>query len=170
MNYAYYFERDRYDWHLDVNDDLESYNRDHVPPGFEIQPSETIPDVQVSIHEGYYNKLPNPLLQGYCIAQRYVGTLPAGCESFKNVTNFQLFEFCWKIKAGKILFTQEHLSTWCSSPEGYEDCVQRLEAHYANTVNYFNLGWFDLDLRRVVAVEKKAAEEKSQCQKVFDFD
>ncbi|XP_022110774.1 uncharacterized protein LOC110990208 [Acanthaster planci] len=163
MNYAFYFEHDRYDWHLDVNNDLKSYNKDHVPPGFEIKPSQTVPDVQVSIHKGYYDKLPNPLLQGYCVAKRYVSTLPAFCKPFENVTNFQLFEFCWQEK----LLIQEHLGTWCASPEGHRDCAQRIEAHYANVVKYYNLGWFDLDLGRVGAVEKKAAQEKSKCPKVF---
>ncbi|XP_022092264.1 uncharacterized protein LOC110980175 [Acanthaster planci] len=167
FNYAYYFENDRYDWHLDVNKDLAAYNLKQLPRGVNIKPSETLPEVRVTVHETYYRKPKerNPLLQGYCVAKRYVGPLPANCQAFENVINFQLFEFGWF--PGII---QSHISTWCGSDEGRRDCVRRLEAHYKNVKTYYNLGWFDLNLRRVRAVEKLAAQENTSCPKILDFD
>ncbi|XP_022111416.1 uncharacterized protein LOC110990648 [Acanthaster planci] len=168
LNYAYYFEHDRYDWHLDVNNNLEAYNSKHVQPGFEIKPNETVPDVRVTVHAGvhFLIKGPHPMLQGYCIAKRYVGTPSAACKRFENVTNFQLFEF---VVAKH--HTLNHLATWCSPEgDGRKDCSRRIEAHYKNVGRYYNLGWFDLDMRRVSAVEKAAALGNVTCPKIFSFN
>ncbi|XP_038072980.1 uncharacterized protein LOC119741302 [Patiria miniata] len=164
MNYAYYFEHDRYDWHLDFTETLEDFNA-HLPPGVSINASEMEPDVHVTIHESYYKKRPYPLLQGYCIAKRYVGTLPASCLKFDNVTNFQLFEF----QTGRL--RREHLSpgTWCSG-NGRRECIRLIEAHYQNVKKYHKLGWYDLDLRRMTAVEKAARQENITCPNIFQLD
>ncbi|XP_022104137.1 uncharacterized protein LOC110986522 [Acanthaster planci] len=164
LNYAYYFEHDRYDWHLDVNNNLEAYNTQHLAPGFEIKPNETVPDVRVTVHAGkHFVKAPNPMLQGYCIAKGHVGTVPTACKMFENVTNFQLFEF---LAERGVSFN--HLATWCSPKgDGRKDCSRRIEAHYKNVGRYYNLGWFDLDLRRVSAVEKAAALLNVTCPKIF---
>ncbi|XP_022111486.1 uncharacterized protein LOC110990696 [Acanthaster planci] len=166
LNYAYYYEHDRYDWHLDVNNDLEAYNSKHLQPGFEIKPNDTVPDVRVTVHAGrHFLKTPNPLLQGYCTVKRYIGTPPAFCREFENVTNFQLFEF---LAERGVSFN--HLATWCSPNNGgREDCSRRIEAHYKNVRKYYTLGWYDLDLHRVLAVEKEAAMENITCPKLFDF-
>ncbi|XP_038060227.1 uncharacterized protein LOC119731324 isoform X1 [Patiria miniata] len=165
MNYAYYFEHDRYDWHLDFKKTLKNYNA-KLPPGVNIKPSENKPDLHVTIHESYYTKMPYPLLQGYCVAKRYVGTLPTSCQKFENVTNFQLFEFISCKKAVKA-----HLSpgTWCSG-NGRRECIRRIEAHYKNVKKYYNLGWYDLDLRRMTAVEKVARRENITCPNIFQLD
>ena len=167
LNYAYYFEHDRYDWHLDINNDLEDYNLHHIPSGFPIKLNETVPEVHVTIHAGkHYNKLPNPLLQGYCIAKRYTdGRQPDFCDPFKNVTNFQLFDFLKDKRA-----TQNHFRTWCSPGTGRLDCSQRIETHYQNVKECYNSGWYDLDLQRVAAVEKAAARENIKCPKIFEFN
>ncbi|XP_038062767.1 uncharacterized protein LOC119733251 isoform X2 [Patiria miniata] len=161
MNYAYHFEHDRYDWHLDFKQTLKGYNA-KLPPGVNIKRSETKPDVHVTIHKRYYNKPPDPLLQGYCVAKRYVGTLPTSCLQFQNVTNFQLFEFD---------NNDGHLipGTWCSG-KGRQRCIRYIEAHYQNVKKYYNLGWYDLDLKRITAVEEVARRENMTCPKIFQLD
>ncbi|XP_022111420.1 uncharacterized protein LOC110990651 [Acanthaster planci] len=166
LNYAFYFEHDRYDWHLDVNNNLEAYNSQHLEPGFEIKPNETVPEVRVTVHAGrHFLKSPNPLLQGYCVAKQHVAKPPSACKQFENATNLQLFEF---LAERGVSFN--HLDTWCS-PDGdrREDCSRRIEAHYKNVGRYYNLGWFDLDLRRVSAVEKAAALGNVTCSQIFDL-
>ncbi|XP_038062765.1 uncharacterized protein LOC119733250 [Patiria miniata] len=161
LNYAYFFEQDRYDWHLDFKQTLKGYNA-KLPPGVNIQRSETKPDVHVAIHKRYYNKPPDPLLQGYCVAKRYVGTLPTSCLQFQNVTNFQLFEF--DDQKGHLI-----RGTWCSGKRR-QRCIRYIEAHYQNVKKYYNLGWYDLDLRRITAVEEVARRENMTCPKIFQLD
>ena len=162
MNYAYFFEHDRYDWHLDVGNNLENYNSQFIPRGFEIKPNETVSEVHVTVHDGYFQLSPNPLLQGYCIAKRYTGLLPDGCKQFENVTNFYLFEFETKPYVG-------HMKTWCSRGKGYKDCTERIEAHYNNTVKYYN-SVYDLSLKRVRNVEEAAERMNISCPRVFSFN
>ncbi|XP_022109284.1 uncharacterized protein LOC110989301 [Acanthaster planci] len=165
LNYAYYFEHDRYDWHIDVNRNLEAYNTQHLQPGFEVKPNETVPEIHVTIHAGrHFNKSPDPLLQGYCIAKRYVGAPLAGCKRFENTTNIQLFDFLKEKRA-----TQNHFQTWCKGSTGLKDCSQRIEAHYQTVRKYYNSGWYDLDLRRVSVVERAAELENVTCPEVFDW-
>ncbi|XP_022083542.1 uncharacterized protein LOC110975394 [Acanthaster planci] len=161
MNYAYYFEHDRYDWHLDVSNNLKGYNAKYVPRGFEIQPNETVSEVHVTVHDGYFKLSPHPLLQGYCIAKRYTGQLPVGCKQFENTTNFFLFEFETKPYVG-------HMKAWCSPGAGRESCAQRIEAHYNNTLKYYNAG-NDLNLKRVGDIEEAARQENISCPNVFNF-
>ncbi|XP_022110768.1 uncharacterized protein LOC110990204 [Acanthaster planci] len=149
LNYAYYFEHDRYDWHLDGI-------RKDAPLGLAIIPSERVPEVRVTNHKASADIL----VQGYCIAKRYTDSLPAACERFRNVTNFQLFVFD---------VNTDHLHAWCSSKKGHQDCAERIEAHYQNFRKYYNAG-YDLDLKRVRAIEKAARREKVSCSEVFNFD
>ena len=154
MNYAYYFEHDRYDWHLD-NPPKGG------PSGLVIPPNETVPEVRVSIHQKYCRRYPQKLLDCYCVAKRYTGeALPAACRPFQNVTNFDLFVF----DSGN-----HHLGSWCSKGKGHRDCAERIEAHYQNFRKYYQ-SEYDLDLRRVRVVEEAAKRENITCQEVFKFD
>ncbi|XP_022111678.1 uncharacterized protein LOC110990902 [Acanthaster planci] len=155
LTYAYYFEHNRYSWHIDVKkQSLAKYNQHQVPAGFEIRGNETEPGfLQVATHKKY-----NFMFQGFCIAKRYVGTLPANCKMYENTTNFQHFSAIYN-----------HLKTWCAPGRGRAKCARLIEAHYQNFAGYYRSRLMDLDLQRVLAVEEEAKKENISCSKIFEF-
>ncbi|XP_022100334.1 uncharacterized protein LOC110984436 [Acanthaster planci] len=155
LTYAYYFEHDRYSWHIDVEKkSLAKYNQRRVPAGFEIRRNETEPGfLQVTTHKSYIF-----MFRGFCIAKRYVGTLPANCKMYENTTNFQHFNAI-----------HDHLKTWCAPGRGRAKCAQLIESHYQNFARYYRSGMMDLDLQRVYAVEEAAKRENISCPTVFRF-
>ena len=155
MNFAYHFEHDRYDWHLDLQESLAKYNS-QLPPGVNISANDTLPSIHVTTH----SKTADPIVQGYCTAKRYVGMPPASCKRFENITNFQLYEFT----PGK-----SSMDTWCTPGKRRQLCAQQIEAHYQNFQKYYSAGWYDLDLERVATLEKVAQGEDTTCPRVLDF-
>ncbi|XP_022111085.1 uncharacterized protein LOC110990400 [Acanthaster planci] len=156
MNYAYHFEHNRYDWHLDFNESLEAHNSELLPD-VNVTVNDTFPDVHVAIH----TNRSDALLQGYCVAKRYVGRQPTSCERFAESINFLMFEFTP---------AKSHMKTWCSPDKGRNDCIRRIEAHYQNFRKYYDAGWYDLDLGRVTALERAAKLEHVTCPHLRNFD
>ena len=73
MSYAYYFERERYDWHIDtMRDNLTIYNEQRLPQHPLLQ-NDVSPELHVAIHAGHHKSKVDPLEQAICYSQIYLG-------------------------------------------------------------------------------------------------
>ncbi|KAK6174837.1 hypothetical protein SNE40_013407 [Patella caerulea] len=162
MTYAYYFEKERYDWHIDIrNVDLQKYNKLHLIPGHELTSPDLTPDFHVTLHDKYYkddNNIVNR--QAYCAAVNNTvlnmeHNIKQMCEPFKTNEMWLLFEFCNKVK-------QEHLTTWCKNKNKH--CSSMIQEHYDKTRQLVNKGVYNLDLKKVKMVEEAAKFHNVKCQ------
>ncbi|KAK6182244.1 hypothetical protein SNE40_009971 [Patella caerulea] len=163
MTYAYYFEKDRYDWHIDIGSlDLQIYNKVHLTTGYELQPTDITRDLHVALHDKYYLDTTNKINRhAYCTAiNETVINMDAAirrmCQPFKGIVMWSLFEFT----THKPLI--EHLTTWCRNQN--IECVSLINEHFKNTAKLINNGVYDLDLNKVKSVEIAAKEMNIQCK------
>ncbi|KAK6174986.1 hypothetical protein SNE40_013532 [Patella caerulea] len=162
MTYAYYFEKGRYDWHIDIgNVDLKKYNKLHLIPGHELTSPDLTPDFHVTLHDKYYKDDKNKVnRQAYCAAVdntvlNMEQNIKQMCEPFKTNVMWVLFEFCNKVR-------QEHLTTWCKNKNKY--CSSMIKEHYVKTRQLVNKGVYNLDLKKFKMVEEAANFHKIKCQ------
>ena len=127
ISYAWFFERDRYDWNLKLCSELKSYNR-RLPGGHKITPQD-IEDIlsqpQTAFHVPYAKE---PLflntLISYCLSHKAAGNLQAMCSnhSVSLADNFVLFYHdLQRITPGK---------TPCTGNKTTEHCLKVLDGHY----------------------------------------
>jgi len=127
ITYAWYFERDRYDWNLKLCSELKSYNK-RFPIGHEITPQDTadiLSQPQTAFHVPYASVplYPNILI-GYCLSHKAAGNPQAMCSnhSVSLADNFVLFYHdLQRITPGK---------TPCSGSKTSEHCLKVLNRHY----------------------------------------
>ena len=96
ISYAWFFERDRYDWNLKICGDLQSYNK-RLPAGHRITPQDTediLSQLQTAFHVPYAKEplFPNILIS-YCLSHKAAGNPQAMCSnhSVSLADNFVLF-------------------------------------------------------------------------------
>ncbi|KAK6174852.1 hypothetical protein SNE40_013421 [Patella caerulea] len=162
MTYAFYFEKERYDWHIDIgNVDLQKYNKLHLIPGHELTSPDLTPDFHVTLHDKYYKDDKNIVnRQAYCAAVNNTvlnmeHNIKQMCEPFKTNEMWVLFEFCNKVK-------QEHLTTWCKNKNKH--CSSMIKEHYDKTRQLVNKGVYNLDLKKLTLVEEAAKFHNVKCQ------
>ena len=56
MSYAYYFERERYDWHIDIRRDIGKYKEQRLPK-HPLLKNDVSPELHVSIHAAGYKSI-----------------------------------------------------------------------------------------------------------------
>ncbi|XP_050419161.1 uncharacterized protein LOC126832440 [Patella vulgata] len=162
MTYAFYFEKERYDWHIDIgNGNLKKYNKLHLLPGHELTSVDMIPDLHVALHAKTHHDAENIVnRQAYCAAVD--GTvltveqkIKQMCEPFKGHVMWVLFEFCNRNK-------QDHLTTWCKAKNN--SCESMIREHYTNTRQLVNKGVYNLDLKKIKVVEEAAKLHAITCR------
>ena len=96
ISYAWFFERDRYDWNLKLCSELQSYNR-RFPLRHKITPQDTediLSQPQTAFHVPYAKEplFPN-ILSSYCLSHEAAGNPQAMCSnhSVSLADNFVLF-------------------------------------------------------------------------------
>ena len=139
MSYAYYFERDRYEWHIDTGKlNLNEYNSKRLPKRAPLLQRDILPETHITIHSRYYNYLAkyDPLEQAICYAQINVGMNNSQhCNVFRRDPNLMLFEFQREPSIG-------HLDTWCFG-ERRKECVRLISDRYRNSVSFLRReSWF----------------------------
>ena len=96
ISYAWFFERDRYDWNLKICSELQSYNR-RLPVDHKIAPHHTediLSQPQTGFHVPYAKEALSPnILNSYCLSHEAAGN-PQVMGSYYSVlraNNFLLF-------------------------------------------------------------------------------
>ncbi|ESP04529.1 hypothetical protein LOTGIDRAFT_170772 [Lottia gigantea] len=165
MSYAYYFEKHRYDWHINLEKyTLENYNNKFVSKGFELLPSDITPDLHVTIHHKYYKDRTHTVnKEAYCAAIKNTAIqveakVKAMCQPFLNKVPWLLFKFnTWS--------TPQYLPAWCKNESPV--CKLILDNHLKNVQKAITEGFYDLDLKKVSAVESAAREFGYSCTPFF---
>ena len=150
ISYAWFFERDRYDWNLKICCELKSYNT-RFPDGHKIKPHHTediLSQPQTALHidhtylinTTYF--LPN-IFVSYCLSQRAADNQDAICSnrSFSADTNLVLFNHdLMKLNPG-------HESPCTGSKRNH--CLESLERYYNQVGTDIKQGrkmkWRDLE-------------------------
>ena len=159
---AFYFERDRYDWHLEpeIGVSVEEHNKRQFDPGFGIRPNETIPGVCAMIHQPFIHPGAT-IIQGYCVSLRYIGKIPDYCAKYKDTQDFLIFETGALYHHGG-----KEVAPWCRGDEKYAVCLKVMETHYQNVAKNYKNGLFDFDLKKVLTVEEAAKKFGITCPKI----
>ena len=96
ISYAWFFERDRYDWNLKICSELKSYNR-RLPVGHKTTPQDTgdiLSQLQTAFHVPYAKEPLSPnIFISYCLSHEAAGNPQAMCSnhSISRTANFVLF-------------------------------------------------------------------------------
>jgi len=127
ISFAWFFERDRYDWNLKICSELKSYNT-RLPVGHKITPQDTediLSQPQTAFHVPYAKEplFPN-IFSSYCLSHEAAGNPRAMCSnhSVSLADNFVLFYHdLQRITPGK---------TPCTGNKKTEHCLKVLDRHY----------------------------------------
>ena len=152
MSYAYYFEKERYEWHIDTGkDSLSTYNKQHLPkhPLLKIDVS---PELHVAIHAAYYVSKVNPLEKVICYSQMYLGmTNLSHCRSH-HLPNMILFEFHNSP-------LENHFESWCGGKSGHILCTKMIRERYNVFVHLYKTNRISIKTNHLEVIEKFAKEE-----------
>ena len=146
ISYAWFFEIDRYDWNLDICNDLSSYNK-RFPSGRTISLEHiknVLSEPHTAFHVPYAAFLSSNILISHCLSHTVVSTTPAICSNHSEVS----------LKDNLVLFNHdlqrvEHLLQTPCTGNKTTACLKALERHY-NQVgleikrNERKLDWADL--------------------------
>ena len=127
ISYAWFFERDRYDWNLKICSELKSYNR-RFPVDHKITPHDTediLSQPQTAFHVPYARQPLSPsIFISYCLSHEAAGNPQAMCfnHSVSLAKNSVLFYHdLQRITRGK---------TPCIGNKKTEHCLKVLDRHY----------------------------------------
>ena len=161
ISYAWFFERERYDWNLKICNDLSSYNK-RFPSGHTIGPQHIeniLSEPQTAFHVPYAEFLSSNIFISYCLSHAVVGSAPAICTNHSLVSlrnNLVLFNH-------DLQRVENLVQTPCTG-DNTNACLQVLKRHY-NQIgleikrNERKLDWRDLEI-----VEKLANEVDIVCK------
>lgn len=161
MSYAYYFERDKYDWHIDLGvHSLSKYNALNLPEKYPVSIGETILEPHTSIHKRYYQAEIDPLQQAICYVQFAIGmTNISHCRMFEGKVNLQLFEFQTEPVAN-------HLDSWCR-PRLRDKCYDVIDKWYRGLAHLYRKREWTLDTSYIQTIEDFAFDNyQLQCSVV----
>ena len=146
MSYAYYFERERYYWHIDtMRDNLTIYNEQRLPHHPLLQ-KDVSPELHVAIHAGYQKSKVDPLEQAICYSQIYLGmTNLSHCRAY-HLPNMQLFEF----ENSNVV---NHFETWCGKKIRHI-CTKMIRERYNIFVHLYKTNRIFLDTNKLEVIEK----------------
>ena len=130
LSYAWYFEKDRYDWSFEITSNLTKYNK-KFPKGHAIGPEHTKPilsEPQAAFHT-YKTKgttwLWSKILVSYCLSHRAAGNKVHICTNhtaaFKD--NLPLFNY-------DLQFITDPNKSPCNTGNNKLTCLRILERHY----------------------------------------
>ena len=157
ISYAWFFERNRYDWNLKICSELKSYNR-RFPVGHKITPQDTediLSQPQTAFHVPYASQPLSPnIFISYCLSHEAAGNPLALCSngsshSISLANNFVLFYHdLQRITPGK---------TPCIANKKTEHCLKALDRHYKQVGLEIRKGrkiqWKDFDMINTLAKE-----------------
>ena len=162
MSYAYYFKRDRYEWHIDTGPLTTSeYNKKRLPKLPELSEQDVVVEPHVTVHARYFNSAVQPLEMALCYAQINVGMtnkIPH-CNVFFDKPNLMMFEFQRKPSI-------DHLKTWCRG-EGLSTCLSLIRERYRRFRELFVSGLIAVTTDVIKVVQEFASQNHGiQCPRI----
>ena len=168
VSYAWYFERNRYDWNLKICSDLTEYNK-RFPDGHKIGPEHmewVLSEPQTTFHVPYGEFLIANILTSYCLSHEAAGNKLDICANrqFSLSDNFVLLHH----NLERISPKNRHRVILPKPCEGEISsfCLKVLERHYKQVglelkQNARKLDWGDLK-----TVEKLAGDFDIKCKPI----
>ena len=158
LSYAWYFERERYDWNLKLCADLAEYNKrfpsEHIISPEHVADTSIIP--QTAIHSKHATRIREIAFSSYCLSQEAAGNDAEKCSNrtASLITNFALFNHD----------IQRFDNPAPPCPSSREDtCLQLLERNYDQIGLEIKQKTRKLDWQDVKIVGKLAIELELQC-------
>jgi len=161
ISYAWFFERERYDWNLKICNDLSSYNK-RFPSGHTIGPQHIeniLSEPQTAFHVPYAEFLSSNIFISYCLSHAVVGSAPAICTNHSLVSlrnNLVLFNH-------DLQRVENLVQTPCTG-DNTNACLQVLKRHYNQIGLEIKRNEHRLDWRDLETVEKLANEVDIVCK------
>ena len=161
ISYAWFWERDRYDWNIHLCSDLNVYNK-RFPAGHTIGPENTVKilsEPQTAFHVPYTPFLSSRILVSYCLSHSAAGNPRAICSNH-SVASFSDNLVLFNNDMERVKNLEQ---TQCTG-DSTKVCLDILERHY-NTVGLElktdrrRIEWSDLEI-----VEKLANEVDIRCE------
>ncbi|CAH3164096.1 unnamed protein product [Porites lobata] len=159
MGYAWYFERDRYNWNFEICNGLSEYNKRFANGHNTIGPEDVetiLSEPQATFHVPYAEYLSSNILVSYCLSQNAAGNDLDICSSrsMSLSDNFVLLNF-------DLQFVETVDETPCTGKHT-STCLRVLERHYKQIGSEIKKGR-EVEWRNVETVEKLANEFDIQC-------
>ena len=158
MSYAWFFEYEKYDWHLKIQD-LVKHNK-MLPSAHKVSTEDTIPSLVAVAHISDHKKwMQHRVIPGYCEAMRVQGQPPANCSSIKHnlnqICNFHesFFHAPWP-----------NLHDWCSEGQAHACCQKALDEHYRHVGHMAACGIHTVRRGRAKLVERLAKDMGVTCE------
>ncbi|KAK2548657.1 hypothetical protein P5673_031098 [Acropora cervicornis] len=160
LSYAWFFERDRYDWHMQICTNLTEYNK-QFPVGADIRPQhleDILSQPQTAFHVRYGEFLSANILISYCLSHEAAGNQLDVClrHNFSLSNNFDLLHH-----------DLQRLKTIRQNPcagNNTDYCLQVLGDHYKEVGLEIKENGRKLDWRGVKTVEELAKEIGITCK------
>ena len=166
LSYAWYFERDRYDWNLKICSDLTKYNK-RFPTGHAIGPEHMeaiLSEPSAAYHVPYGKFLSSNVRISYCLSHRAVGNKLKLCanHSMSLTDNLVLLNHdLQRVKSlGRRGFAEKSLCTGNNT----DFCLRVLERHYNQVALEIKQKGRKLEWRNVETVEKLANDVDIKCK------
>ena len=169
LNYAWYFERDRYDWSFEITRNLTEYNEEFLK-GYAIGPEylrTILAEPQTAFHsmktKGMW--IWSKILISYCLSHRAAGNTTVDIctnhmpnAAFKD--NFPLFNY-------DLQFITNPLRSPCNAGNNSFTCLRILERHY-NQVGLEIKQGRKLEWRNIETVEQIAKNSGITCNPIYN--
>ena len=158
LSYAWYFERDRYDWNLKLCTDRTEYNKrfpsEHIISAEHVIDTLKIP--QTALHNPHAQGIRKIVFSSYCLSQEAAGNDAEKCpnRTASLITNFALFNHDVQ--------RFDHPAPPCPRNR-QETCLQLLERNYNQIGLEIKQKTRKLDWQDVKTIEKLAMELKLRC-------
>ena len=153
LSYAWYFERERYDWNLKICDNLEDYNK-RFPADHTIRPEhvvDTFSVPQTAFHVVHTRRIRPYVLNSYCLSQEAAGNASEKCSNHKGALIRNLVLFNHDVQR------MNNPAPPCSGNKK-TTCLKRLQHHY-NQIGLEikqkkrKLDWQDVEIVEELAIE-----------------
>ena len=159
MGYAWYFERERYDWNMKICNDLTEYNK-RFPNGHAIGPEHMeniLSEPQTTYHVPYAEFLFSNILVSYCLSHKAAGNNLEICSNHPVSLSENLILFSHDLQRVK---TRE--DTPCTG-NNTNACLQVLERHYNQVGLEIKQYGRKIEWHNVEIVDKLANEFDIKC-------
>ena len=157
LSYAWYFERDRYDWNFKICSELTEYNK-RFRNGHAIGPeyvNDFLSEPQSAFHVPYGRSLSSNILISYCLSHQAAGNKLNICSSHSASLSDNL-----------LLFKHDLQRLDANQPctgNSTNDCLQVLERHYNQVGLEIKQQVRKVEWTNVETVEKLANEFEVKC-------
>jgi len=157
LSYAWYYERDKYSWHIDINYrdsnyDLKTFNSmrfGELPIQHHLTEKDTEPLLNTAIHSKYHRTSHHVHKSSMCFVQNITGQVPSEwCKDIKtHEPNLHLLEFDSNLDVN-------HVGTWWKHRRA--ECLALLDQQKTDIIEFARAGNYRIDLHTMCRFEEFA--------------